>query len=65
METAAHMLAPYAAVLYKYQQITVTKGLLHQLLPARVVDAAIERLGLGNFSAADLFSNVNQDFAPD
>jgi hypothetical protein len=55
LETAAHMLAPYAAVLYKHQQMQVVRGLLQQLLPARVVDAALERMCQGGNSVVSLF----------
>ncbi|WIA22829.1 hypothetical protein OEZ86_009778 [Tetradesmus obliquus] len=61
LETAAHMLAPYAAVLYKFQQATAAKQLLRQMLPARVVDAAIERINQGGFGAADPFAGLNQE----
>jgi hypothetical protein len=55
------MLAPYAAVLYKFQQATAAKQMLRQMLPPRVVDAAIERINQGGFGAADPFAGVNQE----
>ncbi|KAF6265459.1 hypothetical protein COO60DRAFT_1697757 [Scenedesmus sp. NREL 46B-D3] len=60
LETAAAMLAPYAAVLYKFEQATTAKLMLRQMLPPRVVDAAIERINQGGFGAADPFAGINQ-----
>jgi hypothetical protein len=55
------MLAPYAAVLYKFQQASSARQMLRQLLPARVVDAAIDRINLGGFGAADPLAGINQE----
>ncbi|KAF8066319.1 hypothetical protein HT031_002642 [Scenedesmus sp. PABB004] len=44
LAAAAQLLAPYAALLAKHEQAGRTRGLLHQLLPARVVRAAIDRV---------------------
>lgn len=63
IEAAAHMLAPYAAILYKHQQLQVTRSLLQQLLPPRVVAAAIERISQGGNSAADVFVNAHASVA--
>jgi hypothetical protein len=55
------MLAPYAAVLYKYQQIQSTRLLLQQLLPPRVVAAAIDRLSIGGSGLVDAFGPTHVD----
>jgi hypothetical protein len=62
--TVAHILAPYAAVMYKHQQIQSTRALLEQMLPPRVVAAAIERLSFGGNSLVDLFVPTHHSFAP-
>lgn len=59
------MLAPYAAVLYKYQQMQSTRAMLEQLLPPRVVAAAIDRLSIGGNSAVDLFVPTHNELQPD
>lgn len=64
IRTVANMLAPYAAVLYKYQQIQSTRGMPEQLLPPRVVAAAMDRLSAGGNSAVDVFVPTHHDFQP-
>jgi hypothetical protein len=61
IRTVANLLAPYAAVLFKYQQIQSTRSMLEQLLPARVVAAAIDRLSIGDNSLVNLFVPTHQD----
>lgn len=61
LEMAANMSAPYAAVMFKYEQIQATRQLMARVLPERVVDAAVQRLQLGGLSAADLFVPTHQN----
>lgn len=42
------MLAPYAAMLHKHQQLQATHHVLGLLLPPNVVSAVQERVGWGN-----------------
>lgn len=65
LRTVANMLAPYAAVLYKHSQIQSARGMLEQLLPARVVAAAIGRLSVGGNSAVDVFVPAHHDLQPE
>lgn len=65
LRTVCSMLAPYAAVLYKYQQMQSTRAMLEQLLPPRVVAAAIDRLSIGGNSAVDLFVPTHHEMQPD
>jgi hypothetical protein len=61
IRTVANLVAPYAAVLFKYQQIQSTRSMLEQLLPTRVVAAAIDRLAIGGSSLNNLFVPTHQD----
>lgn len=64
IRTVANMLAPYAAVLYKFQQIQSTRLLLQHLLPPRVVAAAIDRLSIGGSGLVDAFGPTHVDLQP-